>query len=222
MKKLKLISLLASLFIIQTASSQLYSKFVKDFSIFSSYHQKVAEVYNDKNGNPYLNKEFSDGIVFINDTNLINVPLRYNIYKDEIEYRHENINYILSKQQVIKKIVFGDKTFVYIPYFNNGGYFEQIVKGKCQLLKKYEVKLESEQVNLIAGTVKPETLSRKSDVYYFALNDSITYKIWNLQSVIKTFENENVEIKTFLKEKKIKNIKPENLIKIVEYYNSIK
>ncbi len=222
MKTIKFSCFFVLMFISQSIFAQDFDPFLNNYFSYKSYNPDKAKTYEDTEGSPYLNKEFVEGSIFINDTNYVKIPLRYNIYTDELEYRHNSVNYVLGNPAILKKAIIEQSTFVYLPHFHGGGYFEQIVQGKCQLLKKYAIKLKPQEVKPIGGIVIPPTFEKKPNMFYLALNDASSRKVTNLKSVINALADEKESIEKFIKENHIKNVKQESLIKILEYYNSQK
>lgn len=178
--------------------------------------------YSGIQGSPYLNIEFTDGVIYLKDTTAVKLPLRYNIYSDEIEYQLDGVNYVVGNTQLINMILLGKSTFVYLPFIKNGGYFEVIEIGKCFLLQKRSVTFKpAEGPKPIEGAVKPAKFIVEPDIFYMVVNDSLTFEIKNMKSVRNALQDQKLKIESFIKQNKIKNIKKENLIKIVKYYNSL-
>ncbi len=69
-------------------------------------------------GNPYLNKTFQNGtLISKNDLIFPVIPMRYNIYTDNMEYKSpDNKVFALKDQNKIKAYKIGDTTFIYTPY----------------------------------------------------------------------------------------------------------
>ena len=97
----------------------------------------------DIEGSPYLNDDFIEGSVYTNSkTQYEGVPLRYNIYSDEIEFRSDNGQVmVLAAPEVLEKV--GDYQFEYIFYqiLNNSrrGYFAVLEKGKASLYSRSQI-----------------------------------------------------------------------------------
>lgn len=95
-------------------------------------------------GSPWLSEEFTDGDIYLKGGKFYkNIPLRYNVYKDNIEFRMEEKVMVLPNSLNPDSIVIGDETFIYTEYtYNKGripGYLIMIYSGSWYLLKKYKV-----------------------------------------------------------------------------------
>ena len=203
-------------------SGQLSNPFVEKYFFYKSFEPRKTFTYKDVVGSPYLNDEFIEGTISLKDTVPVKLPIRYNIFRDEIEYQMNGFNYVFGNPESLKSVSLGESVLVYLPLIEKGGYFEVNEKGKCALLQKRLVKLKpAEDPKAIVGVAIPAEFVRKFDVYYLVVNETNTYKIKNMKSVLIALNDQQSKIKDFIKQEKINNVKKNNLIKIVRYYNSL-
>jgi hypothetical protein len=214
--------------IILTISSQMLVGQIWDPSIAQfltlkrSFPERENE-YKNIEGTPYVNDEFTDGVFFLKDTVAIQLPIRYNMYTDEMEYQLKGSNYVVGNPLVLKKVKLGESIYVYLQFIQKGGYFELFELGKCTIVQKKAVDLKpaEETKPIVAPMGVTAKFIRKSDIYYFVVHDSLTYKIENMKSVTDALQDQKPKIESFIKQEKIKNTKKGNLIKIAKYYNSL-
>jgi hypothetical protein len=181
-----------------------------------------ATDYQDIEGSPYLNNDFIDGVIYFKDTSGIKLPLRYNIYANEMEYQLKGVSYLVGNPQSLNKILLGESVFLYLPFIQNGGYFELLESGKCFLVQKRTVRFKpAEGPKPIEGTISRAKFTREPDIFFIIVNDSKTIEITTMKSVINALQDQKLNIESFIKKEEIKNAKKENLIKIAEYYNSL-
>jgi len=212
-----LVTLLAT-----TLSGQTMDPFFNNYSFYKSFHPEKAKVYKDIEGSPYLNPDFNDGVFYVSDTLKVKVPIRYNLYSDEMEYKLKNVNYVVGNHKALTKITIGKSVYLYMPFMQKGNYFEMIEQGKCMLVQKKTVRLKpAEEPRAILTTPIPATFERKTDVNYIVNSQLQYFKIDNMKSVITALQDQKIKIEAYVKQEKIKNVKLENLIKIVKYYNSL-
>jgi hypothetical protein len=201
--------------------TQTPNPFPTDYNFDKKYNSQKVEEYKDIDGSPYLKNEFTDGIFYMKDTVAFKLPIRYNIYKDEMEYQSKGINYVVGSPQSLKKVLLDGTEFAYLPFIPKGGYFELSKSGKCTLAIKKIVEFKpSEGSKPIIG-LQPAKFVKKPDIFYFVINHSQAFKIENLKSVVDALQDQKQKIEDFIKQEKIKNTKKENLVKIVEYYNKL-
>ncbi len=63
-------------------------------------------------GTPYLNENFVAGVVYDHKARYEGIPMRYNSYDDQIEFKQNNQLYILDPQPRIRKVELDGHTFV--------------------------------------------------------------------------------------------------------------
>ncbi|HQI46835.1 MAG TPA: hypothetical protein PLC59_12335 [Bacteroidales bacterium] len=183
---------------------------------------KTVITYNDIEGSPYLYKEFSDAIIYSIDTQAVKLPLRYNIYTNEMEYQLDGNTYTIGNPSIINKIMLGEHVFVYLKFIGKGGYFELLETGKCFLVQKRAIKYNPpEAPKAVVGSTIPPKFTKETDVYYTILNDSTPVKVENMKSLLNTLSDQKTSLENFIEKEKIKNVKRENLIQIIKYYNSL-
>lgn len=196
--------------------------FLEDYYFIKNINSGKATEYNDIVGNPYLNREFSEGIFYFRDSTAFKLPVRYNIYADEMEYQLEGKNYAVNDPKSLSRIMLGESAFLFLNSNKGRGYFELLEGGKYTLLQKREVKFRPEEgPKPIEGTIKPASFVKYPDTFYIMTEDSELKKISNLKSLIMYMDDHKVKIENFIKKEKIKKAKKENLVKILKYYNTL-
>jgi hypothetical protein len=195
--------------------------FIQDFCARERIFPEKAKEYLDIEGTPYLDNDFQDGLVYLKETEVFKIPIRYNIYADEMEYQAKGMNYVIGSPAALNKIILGESIYVFLPFIQKGGYFELFELGKCTLVQKKITDVKPAEESKPMVTPAPATFIRKPDVFYCVINDTLVYKIKNMESVKTALKDEKPKIEGFIKQEKIKNIKKENLIKIIKYYNSL-
>lgn len=222
MKAFKICSIFIFVLFSRVLFSQQTDPFLYSYSIYKSYHPEKAKEYKEIEGSPYLNDEFQEGTIYMLDTVVIKLPLRYNMYTDEMEYQLKGTNYIVANPQDVNKIEIGKSIFVYSSYNKKSGYFDIFESGRCMLVQKKMIAYKpAEGPKAIVGVAIPAQFVRKDDTFYLIINCSQTVKIDNLKAVLKALEDQKDKMETFIKQEKINNIRKQNLVKIIKYYNSL-
>jgi hypothetical protein len=209
----------------QMVTAQRYEVFLDAYHFnknFESPAIKNPNAYDDVQGNPYLNREFNQGVIFLKDTTAVRLPLRYNIYTDKMEYLLNGITYEIGNPRFVKRIELDSSVFLYLPSVRKGGYFELLETGKCTLVQKRLVGYEpAEGPKPIQGTITPARFSRDSDVFYLVTPDSVSVEITNMKSLMTALQDQKPKLEAFAKTEGIRSAKKDNLVKLVEYYNSL-
>lgn len=176
--------------------------------------------YEDIKGTPYTDSLFK--MAKLAD-NYEEVPVRYNSYKDEVEFKKgENIQ-VVPKQKEFSRINIkaSSQTIVYLETGDElKGYFFELVSGKITLYKKEKAIFRNEvpATNSYAAS-KPAEFKIQDPVYYIGINNSFIKKPKNQKEIIEAFPSLKDQINTYFKSNKVKFNKEEDLIKLVNFLN---
>lgn len=176
-------------------------------------------------GSPYYTEEFVIGDVYTSKGVIRNVQLRYDIFNDFMEFKKENIVYILETGPDISQIKLGTETFV-ASYFPEKGrlvphHFIVLDSGTISLLRKPNVAYRSAQApKALEAGGKPARFERMQDKYYTTNSKKRLTEIVSLKRVADIFPDHQEEIHTFIKNEKISKNEPD-LIRLFQYYNSL-
>ncbi len=151
--------------------------------------------------------------------------VRYNIYNQQMEFVHEGDTAAFGDPEEISTVVLNGHEFIYRDFECedevNKGYFEVLVNGDCQLLLhrciafKYIEECSDPNTNFVKERYY---LSEK---YFISENGETAILLPNKKKeIIVMFENSDKDIKTYIKEHKIKIYKEEDLKDLISYYNS--
>ncbi len=182
---------------------------------------------NDIKGSPYLNDEFINGTIFTKSKyQFVNVPLRYNIYNDQIEFKTPtNEIQALGTPEIVETVEFGDYKMVYIPYSNarkiRHGFFTVEEEGNVSLYSRLEILYREAEEPGAYKDAKPAKFVKKSDSYYIRVGMEQAKKVDSKKELLAVFPDHKDDIAAFIKKNKVKTNKPEKLKELVRYYNSL-
>lgn len=188
-----------------------------------SIYQPVPEKYE---GSPYMNEEFVEGDVYVNEGKYNALPLRYNIFKDYVEFKKGGQIYILDASLKINKISIGSDTLVVHKYIGGRakevlGYFKLLENGKATLLVKQVVKYrEAQPPKALETEGKLAKYSVYPDMFYLKFNDGELIEVNNVKKLPSSFPDQQDKVEAFLKENKISR-NEEDLKKLISYYNAL-
>tara|TARA_R110002072_G_scaffold302406_1_gene485195 strand:+ start:4701 stop:5414 length:714 start_codon:yes stop_codon:yes gene_type:complete len=211
-----------------------YSKML-DASITADQYFELYGISDEdlKNivGSPYDVTRFQLGNIYKNDKIVApNIPMRYNIFSDEIEIntsqvsQKENINNLSKSTDVFVSIA--NEVYVFIENIakkEESGYFKVIVEGShFDLYKKSSVtyiKKKFAETNYQQD--QPARFNRE-DTFFLINKQGDFFEIpTKKKSFLTIFKQHNKEIHSFIKDNKL-DIKNENhLAKIIKYFNTL-
>ncbi len=183
-------------------------------------------VTTEVKGTPYLDEAYQDGtILFANNTRT--APIRYNAWKDLIEYKQDNGQpRVLDASATIKKVQLGSTTFHVEKFESNGvekyGYFTLIDSGKVTLFSRKAMKFTPAlKGRALDGGDQPAEFRRLPDVYYVKVGDQPLTEVKSLKALLAAFPDKNEELSSYAKKEKISFKDEGELKQLVSYYNSL-
>jgi hypothetical protein len=179
-------------------------------------------------GSPYDHEEFIKGDIYY-DVNwrYPGIPLRYNIFNDNMEIRPEGQDkvYAIDPEKRIRKITVQEDTFVVAEYELKRnlvpGYFKELAHGKVDLLAKPQVDFKEKEVDKGFVEPRPDRFVRMQDEYYIRKNGGTAEKLPGLKKLIEFIGDHQKELEDYAKEKKISGGNIEELIEFISYYNAL-
>lgn len=206
--------------------SQIYS-YSNLNELFSSNHIRVINIHqgnNEYDGSPYENDEFVKGsLVTTAEVEYKDIPLRLNIYNNNLEYQQEGQAYELTSVDLFKYFMIGDAKFEYLPYSDgkkiDKAFFKVVEEGQANLLLKPVVKFDEPKLAAPYQDAKPATFNRVSDQVYIKVGEAEAKLASNKKSIEEIFSDKKEAITKFLSGNKIKYNNVDDMIKLVKYYN---
>lgn len=182
-------------------------------------------------GSPYLYDVFFPARITGSQEKVYNV--RYNAYFDEFEIKNENdqIN-LLNKELQNLRITFSNDQSVFISssYLDQDnqitqGYFVEASPADQEnqlLIKKTKRYSESKPARSSYEKSKPAEFEENNDAYYLRLSDGVAKEIPRNKKDLANMDPKHSEaILSFIKKNRIKTSEREDLVKLVQYLNSL-
>jgi hypothetical protein len=187
--------------------------------------QVVATNGEAIDGSPYLNDKYENGVIYYSNTSHT-APIRYNAFKDLIEYQQNGRAMVLDPSLTIEKVRIGTSTFVPQKYELNGqsklGYFEILDSGNVMLFAKKKIIFsEAKKGGSLDGSDRPAQFRRATDEFYYKIGDGELYEVGSIKSMIKSFPAKQEELAQYAKKEKISPRKEKDIVQFVRYYNSL-
>lgn len=182
---------------------------------------------NNIKGSPYLHDDFFYGSIYtVQKQHFADIPLRYNIYNDDLEFKTPEGNIqALATPEIVEKAIFGSTQLVYCPYVLNKkdkkGFFIVLEEGKVSLYAKPAVAFKEATTPGAYKEPEPPKFVKKSDEYYLRVGTNPAEIIGNKKELMAAFPDNQDQVKSYISKNKIKTNKPESLKELVKYYNSL-
>ncbi len=177
-------------------------------------------------GSPFLNEQFVQGQVFTSGKHYTAVPLRYNIFNDQMEFRQNDLTYALYPGERIQKVILADETYVAEKYEIHGkmdyGYFTRLDSGKLTVLAKKVVRFtDKQEAKALESSNKPAKFTRAADLYYYKIGSGGIIKAGSLKNLIENLPDHKADVESYAKKEKLSTRNAEDLAKLAAYYNSL-
>ncbi|MBK7212773.1 MAG: hypothetical protein IPH88_05660 [Bacteroidales bacterium] len=175
-------------------------------------------------GSLYVGTDWPLGILTLRGGKMIeNYRFRYDVYADQMQFIAGPDTLAFASPSELYTVAFGEKTFVYEPFECSGalmkGYFQLIVPGKKQLLLKRTVMYH---LNEEKGTVDEQQTYLVSECYFIKSGNQPAHKVMcSKKNALVAMEDRKNELEEYLRQTGNKVKTPDDLKKMVEYYNSL-
>ncbi|MCF8272371.1 MAG: hypothetical protein K9I95_00915 [Flavobacteriaceae bacterium] len=179
-------------------------------------------------GSPYLfTNWFQKGKIYVTDKVYVVNNLNYNIQAERFEAKISDDSVFALNHGSFYKIEIQGKVFTrhLDPHFNRNSYFENVIKFKNkQILKKYILKVKEGQINPMTMQKIKQDRFIKGELYFIFdenTTDLIQVKL-NKSTVLSWVEDDKkLKVKNFAKEHNLSFNRNDNIIEILNYYNSL-
>jgi hypothetical protein len=210
-------SLLCGGLILLTLSTYAQSMFLQDINGRPIFEGGYTEI----EGSPYLNDVWSRGSVKAknNGKTYELAKMRYDLYKDELEYEENQKPYRFSKE--ITEFSTNDGVFrsgfPAIEPMTDRNFYQVLYDGNVKLLKRTTVRIQTEKLYSSATQTKRFI---KDDALYLFKNGTMTRLKKDKKALLEALGDKQAELETFIKEEKLKLSKEEDILRVVEKYES--
>ena len=176
-------------------------------------------------GSPYLNESFENSNIFYDEKYKISkVPIRYNIYADQIEYKSNNTILSFANPEKIDSIVSESEVFIYLQknaHHKVRGFTKLWNDEYPSVLTKMKVEFfEKEKAQAFAES-RPARFERAMDRHYLMRSKDEIEIISSVKKLIKSLGNHTSELSDFAKKEKISANDPEELKMLLDYYHEL-
>ncbi|HNR08814.1 MAG TPA: hypothetical protein PKM27_15955 [Saprospiraceae bacterium] len=176
-------------------------------------------------GSPYLNDSFTLAMVLTTDAIVHNLPVKYDIYNDLMEFKDRDQVFLLDPSPKIQKILLEKQTFVVEPYDHDGkfgpGYFILLDSVKVKLLQKKVIRFQELQPAKALQTQNtPAKYVPMPDKFYYRIGTEEAKPINNLKKMIAQFPSHQKALLAFANRRNLGKTK-EDLLQLWEYYHGL-
>ncbi len=201
-------------------SQNTLQNFALEFQGLKAREAKREIAYASIQGDPYYSNDFVKSTVFLINGDSSIVPLRYDLYMDEMEFKQNDKTLWLNKKEVAS-IMYGSEKLISCDMKEKDKflYFFVITNGDYSLLRRQNVNLLSAEKLKGFSDAKPIRFESMPIEYFVKINDLLPTIILTTKD-LKKLVADNAPAREFLKKEKIKPGKKDDLVKLVEFLNA--
>lgn len=222
---MRLVLVLVSIFLL---SFQVKGQNLKDFNSETMMKIRLQSNQNQEShsekqlaGSSHDN-QFIPAVIIRNDgTKIKDIALRYNVFSNTMQFKRNGTILNIYETNKIKRIILGDKVFVYAPYNDAKriklSYFQLLNEGKYQLLKMYKVATDGTAEKPMANYYS--SYEKVTHYYYLRYGDGMANLIDSQKKLIKILQPVPQEFIDYILKNNIKATNERELIDLMEYIN---
>jgi hypothetical protein len=195
-----------------------------NFLVFISANS-FDEPKSNIQGSQYINKDFLPSSFSCLSEKT--PPIRYNVFKDEMEFILDNKLYYAKKVDSCV-IAVGNNSYRYFDSYdkeNKSGYMMILNKmnnAKYTLYKKEKIKFVPEYIpNSTYGKEKPASYVIDKSKYYILMPDGMTEFPMKKSELLKLLPNYKESIESFINDKKTSFSQESKLIELIDFINTL-
>lgn len=210
----------------QSITIQNLQDFYKKFKT-SQFEQGIINQSSEISGSPHEINDFVDGeVITKSELKYVNVPLRFNIYANEMEFKTEDGTVLfLAAPETIDHIIIDENKYIYVPYTIGNrlfrGYFKVLTEGKAMLLVKQNITLRNAEPPQPYKDAQPAIFLKMQDEFYVRVAPAEAQKVSNKKELSTVLKDKVKELDDFQKKNKTRFNRLDDMVKLVEYYNSL-
>lgn len=192
-----------------------------------NYLKDLRERYKKIEGTPYLDEEFRKGSLSFGGSRISNLDLRYNIYEGHFEFMDEDVvKFIDPQRNRVDTVWLEDDTYLYVS-FEAGKhikmtYMKMVWGDGTRVLLNHKMMLTEAEETQGYKEAQPARFTRQQDLIFIQPTGSHAMEFKGKKSLEEVFPNHHQQLSTYAKKEKLKLKKPEDIVKLCSYYDSVK
>jgi hypothetical protein len=203
---------------------------LKDFydAFRKNKYEESIGVKTEIKGSPWENAEFVPGEIYSSgNQHYTGIPLRYNIYSNQIEFRKPGGEiFEISPPEIIDSVFIGESGYIFYTYVTGSktqkSFFKVLTKGSPMLLLRMNIILKEAELPGAYKEAVPASFERMQDDFYLAEYPGEAIKFSGKKDLLELLKSHTEEMDQFIKQNKPKFSRQNDLIKLMKFYYSLK
>ncbi|MBU2997072.1 hypothetical protein KO500_11540 [Cellulophaga baltica] len=217
----------------QAGTTSKPSEFESTSQLYDVLKRKLMEnkvvKYDLKNviGSPYYKDNFTSGNMLLKEKNFGRYLFKYNIYRDEVELKVNELSELESVKKIVGlRIKLDDSTLLKVVNLKKDNesqkhFVVNLVNGNYNLVKRVYVNFKTPKEAENSLTTNKKAKFTRYEEYFIKSPEKQNYsKVEkNKKKFYNLFTNNSIGIENYVKENKLNIKKEEDLIKLINFAN---
>gem|GEM_PF-3924062 len=170
--------------------------------------------YSEVKGSAYETEEYLPGVLLTNTDVEFEIPLRYNIYLDQMQFIRDDKGYTVTT--AVKEANFGNRKYISLYHLSRLGFYEEIHKtDRVQVLKKHKKMYKPQSEAEGYRDPEPARFIDDKPVYFLLIDAVNLIELRGKKEIQNSFDDKI--ILGYIKGKKLNFKKDEDAIKLADF-----
>ncbi len=190
------------------------------------YIENQMDRYSKIEGSAYLEEEFLEGALSINQKEYINVPLRYNSYESYFEFKaQEGIKYFDPRVTPVDTVWLGGFTYLYVNFQYGKGQSKTYMKlaggdGTKVFLYRQVILSQAEPAKGYEDA-KPARFEALAEKIYIQREQKLCIEFKGKKTIEEIFPEYHSQLSKYAKSEKLKLKNVEDVIRLCTYFDTL-
>lgn len=201
-----------------------------DLSLFLSENRNSRNneiKYADIKGSPYYTDDFQTADIYFKNGKMIKqVSVRLNLYSMTLEFMRGEEVLEMTRMEGLDHLKVGEEHFILVnEVYDSGdaGFYKIEVDGKYRLLQLLQVTyIDAKEAISSYEEDKPAEFKSNKEKYYLGVENEAPVAFGNKRNFKKVFGKNFPEFLQYANDNKINPTRFEDLVKMVQHFNSLK
>ncbi|REL24678.1 hypothetical protein DYD21_17640 [Rhodohalobacter sp. SW132] len=226
--------LVLSIFMLQLSSNEISAQVGQEINTYqmiqdlSPGYMERFEKEIDADGSPYLFNEFLSGsLTFMNGKTVSDVPLRFNIHEENVQFQNNGNIFVLDAEVINKIEITGQNETITLQKgfdarrLSENNFVEILADGDAKFMVKYSATLRQANANYGASANTNEFSTTETYYVKFGNEDTERLRRLNERRVLRVFPDHSDEIEQFVNNNNLQLDNADDVAALFKYYNSL-
>lgn len=191
------------------------------------YIKNQDDRYAQIEGTPYLDEAFQTGSISYKKVKYVGLDLRFNPYESYFEFKTEQgIKFLDPRVTRVDTVWLENETYLYIQYMvgksRKQTFMKAVYMGPTRVLLNSEVVLVQPEEAKGYDPAKPARFEKMAEAIYIGEEGNPAMEFKGKKSIGDIFPEQQAQLNSYAKAEKLKLKKTEDVIRLCEYYDSIR